>query len=802
MEDHKSPVSTSEIPKAKAFDGGFNIKEEVMKYLFHWKWIVFSILVCMLAAIMYLRYTTPLFSASTTILVKDERKGGLDSELSAFEDLGLGKGVKSNVDNETQIMTSRTIVENAIRRLNLNISYYTQGRVRVTEMYNTSPVICTAYDTDGLFYERSSAVSVNGIDANTYELFNAGGTSLGKFRYGQLIGMKHCKIAIQKNPNKGYFVSDYSVRIVFSKLTNVVAKYKNGLDVVSKVRNSSVIEITLADPVREKAEDLLDALIQIYNEDAIADKNLVAQKTEEFIEQRIDLISKQLGDVEKDAESYKKSNRVTDITSQAGMYMQNAVLYEKALIDVGTQISVTKSMLDYMKKIGKDDLAPINVIPIENMASTLLGEYNKSVIDKIKLAKAGTEKNSTIINLEKKIAEMRTNIIESLETQIGVLEIRQRDLQYQNSLMTGKISEIPTQEREFRIIDRQRNIKESLYLYLLQKREEIAISLKVTPPNAKVIDLAKASESPISPKSNMIYLIAFGIGLVVPLGIIYLIQMLDTKVRRRQDVEAVTDIPFLGNIPRLANPENIINNSERSGAAEAIRIVRTNLEFMLAGKGGNGKAKTLLVTSTLPKEGKTSIAVNLAVTIAMGGKRVLLMGLDVRNPKIQNYIKVPPAGFTNFISQEGGSISDYINKVPEYDNLYVLPSGVIPPNPVELLMNDKVDAAFSLLKEQFDYLIVDTAPVSLVTDTLLIAKHADVSIFVIRANYFEKRLLQLAQTFYEEHKLPNMAVVLNDTVKGKTHGYGGYGYGDYGYGYGATEVVAKPWWKQIFEKKA
>lgn len=796
MQDHPSLSSTTSTSKPKP-DSSFSIKEEAFKYLFYWKWILLSVIVCLIVAVMYLRYTTPKYSASTTILVKDERKGGLDSELAAFEDLGIGKGVKSNVDNETQIITSRTVMENAVKRLNLNVSYFTEGRVRITELYDSSPVLCTVYDTDGDFYSRRDQITLVGAGDASYELLNAAGKSLGKFRYGQIVGLKDCKISVNKN--KGLYYPDYNVNVKFARLKDVVDSYRARVEAITPVRNSAVVQLSVSDPVSDRAEDLLDAIIQIYNEDAIADKNLVAQKTEDFIEQRLKLIAAELGDVERDAESYKKSNQIADITSQAGLYLENAVSYEKALIEIGTQISVTSAMHQFMQQLGAEELAPINIIPIENSSYALIAEYNQAIIAKGRLQQSATPENSAMINLTNRIAEMRVNIIESLSTQLDVLKIRQRDLQRQNSQITGKISEIPTQEREFRIIDRQQKIKESLYIYLLQKREEIAISLKVTPPNAKVIDLAQASESPISPKRSIIYAMALGIGLVIPLGIIYLLQLIDTKVRRRQDVEAGTDIPFLGNIPRLLNPERIIDNSERSGAAEAIRIVRTNLEFMLSGKTDSG-ARTIFVTSTLPKEGKTSIAVNLAATIALSGKKVLLMGLDIRNPKIQNYIKVPPAGFTNFISQEGGDIHAYISPVPNYDSLFVLPAGVIPPNPVELLLNDKVGKVFAELKASFDYLIVDTAPVSLVTDTMLISHQADATVYVLRANQFDKRMLPLVQSFYEEKKLRNMAVVLNDTVKGKTYGYGGYGYGDYGYGYSKEPEKPVSWWKRLFKK--
>lgn len=777
-------------------DESLNIREQIDKYLVFWKWFLVSVLCCIIAAGIYLRYTIPLYKTATIILVKDERKGGLQSELSAFEDLGLIKGVKSNVDNELEVIKSYTIIENAVKRLNLNTTYFADGRVKTIELYKDKPITCTVFDVDEYFYKKKKAYKFKFVSETGFELF-ADGKSLGQFSYGQVLKLEYCKMIIQKNALKnGHIPKDFLITIKFNKLTDIAQNYKNNLSISALGKNTSVVELTLIDPVKEKAEDLLNTIVQIYNEDAIADKNFISQNTEKFIESRLKLISQELGDVERDAEGFKQSNKVTDIISEAGLFLQNSALYEKQLIETETQIRVVASMIEFMKNIGKGDLVPINIIPLEGNTTNLITEHNAYVLERGRLIKDATLKNATIINLDKKIEELKQNINVSLGTLMNSLRIRKADLEKQNNMNSGKIAQIPRQEREFRVIDRQQKIKESLYLYLLQKREEIAISLAVTPANAKVIDLAMSVDTPISPRKNIIFLGALVLGLLIPFLTIYILELLDTKIKTRHDVESKTSIPFLGDIPKSESSDEIINTNSRSSTAEAIRIVRTNLEFML-GAVTEGRAKTIFVTSTLPQEGKTFVAINLATTIALSGKKVLLVGLDIRNPKIDKYVKLPSKGITNYISQKEDNIQKYIVKLPEYENLYVLPSGVIPPNPVELLMDQKVDLLFEQLRQEYEYIIVDTAPVSVVTDTLLIAKNADAFIYVMRANYLDKRLLRLAETFYKDRKLPNMSVVLNDTVWKKSSRYG-YGYG-YGYGYSKDEEKV-PWHKRILKK--
>lgn len=768
-----------------------NIADMVQQYMYHWKWFLASVLVCLLLAFFYLRYATPIYKATSTIMVKDDKKGGLQSELSAFSDLGLMSGVGNNVDNEIEILKSRTIVEKAVKELGFNINYFSDGRVKDLQLYDNKPITVSFIESSPEFYTEGHNFHIRSKSPSQYELFNEENASIGVFAYTAIVDLGYTKMIVVSEDSSG---EDYSINVEIQKLRKVVQSYKNNIAIATIGKNTSVVELSVTDPVKEKAEALINTIVKKYNQDAIEDKNFISKSTEKFISGRLELISKELGDVERSAEGFKESNNITDLAANAGVYLQNSVVFEKELIEAETQLRVVASMMDHLQN-NKASLIPSNIIPNDPSSAQLISEHNQAVLERDRILKNGTAKNSVVINLNDRIDDLRSNIIQSLSRLTASIRIKKSDLEKQVTMVAGKISQIPSQERQFRIIDRQQKIKETLYLYLLQKREETALSLAATEPNAKVIDTAFSMETPISPKKNIIILAALLLGLLIPFAIIYLKELLDTKVKSRQDLESKTNVPFLGDIPTSESHDDLIKTNSRSSSAEAIRIVRTNLEFMLAGVE-KGKAKTVFITSTLPKEGKTFVTANLASTIALSNKKVLLVGLDIRNPQLGTYFDMPSAGITNFLTQTSKPITEYIVPVSGYDNMYVLPPGAIPPNPVELLLNSRMDQMFDDLKADYDYIIVDTAPVSVVTDTLLVSQNADAFIYVVRANYLEKRLLKVMETFYKGGKLPNMSVVLNDSDWKKSFGYG-YGYG---YGYGHEVKVEKTWLQKLMKK--
>lgn len=769
----------------------FNLKEEIENYISHWKWFVVGVLVCFTGAYLYLRYTIPQYKATSTILVKDDRKGSMASELSAFSDLGLLSGVKSNVDNEIEVIKSRTLIASTIKDLGLTTAYLNLGRVKSEELYKGSPIQIFFSKTNETFLNVFHNFRISSIDANRFDFYDASGVKIGTFSYGTKFKIEAVEAVVMKS-NVDLWKEEFNIAIQVYPIKSLVESFKSRLAVSSFGKNTSVIELTLVDPVRPKAEDFLNTLVNNYNQDAISDKKYIAENTSQFIEQRLNIISDELKGVEADVESFKKENKVTDIVSEAGLFLENATEFEKKEIETETQLKVVSSILDYLNSNTSSELIPANVLPAEEGASASIAQYNQLVLERNKLLKTAGPKNSLVLNLEAKINTLKSSVASSLLQLQNNLKIKKKDIARQNAILGGKIAQIPTQEKIFRDIDRKQNIKEALYLYLLQKREETQISLAVTAPNAKVIDAAIASKNPVSPNRQVIYLGSLFLGLLIPFAILYIRRLLDTKVKSRLDIEQATTMPFIGDVPKSVSNEAIISSSSRTSTAEALRIVRTNLEFLL-NEVPEGVAKTIFLTSTFPKEGKTFISVNLASTIALSDKKVLLLGLDIRNPKLEEYLDVPKVGVTNYLaSKDHKNSADFLTKVEGFSNFYVMPAGVIPPNPAELLMGKKVGELFEKLKQEFDYIIVDTAPVSLVTDTLLISKYADAFVYVTRANYLDKRMLTLPEKLYQEKKLPNMSILINDTDSTK-----GYGYG-YGYGYG-VEVEKKSFWKRFFK---
>jgi len=775
---------------------GIELAPIIYKYLGLWKWFFLGIIVCMLLASLYLRYTTPKYKASTTILVKDDKKGGMLSELSAFSELGLD-GLKSNVDNEIEILKSRSLIESTVKNLNLNVSQFLIGKINNGENYKTQPFQINFVTKKPEFYNSGIDFNFTEIDNKRFKLDNDLSKN-NEFAYGDIIKTKVGDLIITKYKEHQLENTEKNFSIIVSPLDDVVSSFRARLEVTPLSKSSSIVELSIIDMDFYKAENFLNKLVQIYNEKAVADKNFISEKTSDFIVNRLDLITKELDGVENDVESFKTENKLTDINSEAKIFLEGSNQYNNKGIETEVQLNIVSSVLDFMKKSTASDLLPTNIINAQENTTGLINSYNELILDRNRILKTATTENPSVVKIDQQIGSLKSNVLTSLRRLQSTLSIQKRDSDNQENIINAKIGKIPVQEHKFRVIARQQKVKEELYLYLLQKREEAAISLSATEPNARVIDAAKSLKNPVSPNKRMVYLIAFLLGLVIPFGIINIFELLDTKVKSRFDITDKFDIPFLGDVPKSLSPNQIIEASSRSSSAEAMRIVRTNLDFML-NQVPDGKAKSIFLTSTIPGEGKTFLSVNLASVFALSGKKVLLIGMDIRSPKLNEYIGLERTkGLTDYLSTKNVSISDYINKLEGFDSFDVLLAGSIPPNPTELLMNKKLDELFAQLKKEYDYIIVDTAPVSLVSDTLIVAKHADTFVYVVRANHLDKRMLRVPENLYKEHKLPNMSFLLNDTEITKGYGYGyGYGYGNYGYG---ITHEKKSWFKRFFNK--
>ncbi|MBA5791232.1 polysaccharide biosynthesis tyrosine autokinase [Flavobacterium sp. xlx-214] len=763
-----------------------NLKEELFKYLAHWRWFVLSVFIALICAFLYLKFTPKSYSVSTKILIKDEKSNDLANQLSAFSEMSLLGNSKNNIENEVEILKSRTLIYNTLDSLNLNIQYLDKTNVITKDLYKKNPIQIVWTNND---ISKTVSIDLTDIKNNSFHV-SVNDENIGESSFGKQIKSQFGAFTINKI---GALDKLTELKInVFPKMQQAES-YQKVVSVAPSSKTSSIIDVSIIDKTPEKAADFLNTLVYNYNLGGIKDKRFISENTANFISDRLSLIATELGDVESQVEGYKNNNNLSDIQTEVKLYLDNLSSFEKSVLENETKINVVTSLISHVSKAKQDDLVPGGLLSEDAGSESIIQEINQLILEKQKLSFSATTENDNYIKLESQIRSLKSNLLASLRRNLSSLQIVKNDYKRQEGEMQTKLAQVPRQEREFRVIDRQQKVKEALYLFLLQKREETNITLAATDMNAKVIDKAIATDKPVSPKTMIVLLAALVLGTLIPFIYIYIKNLLDTKIKTRFDITDNTDIPFLGDVPTSETSNELMEISSRSSAAEAIRIVRTNLDFILSDKQEE-ECKTIFLTSTISGEGKTFVSANLAATFALSGKKVLLIGFDLRNPKLYEYLKVNPLGVTNYITSNNKSIEEFIIPVEGYTNFDVLSSGSIPPNPTEILMNKKVKELFETLKSKYDYIIVDTAPVSLVTDTLLIGKYADATIYVVRANKIDKEMLRIPNELYKDHKLNKLTMVLNDSDVTK-----GYGYG-YGYGYGA-KAEKTPFWKKLLGTK-
>ena len=534
-------------------------------------------------------------------------------------------------------------------------------------------------------------------------------------------------------------------------------------------------------------QDFINQLLEMYNRNTNNDKNEIAQKTAEFIDERISIISKELGSTEADLETFKRDAGITDLTSEAQIALAGNAEYEKKSVENRTQISLVNDLRKYLRG-NEYEVLPSNVGLQDAALIGAIERYNEMLVERKRLLRTSTENNPTIVNLDTSIRAMKANVQATLEGTLQGLMITKSNLDREASRYSRRISNAPGQERAYVSIARQQEIKAGLYLMLLQKREENAIALAATANNAKIIDEAIADDTPVSPKRSMIYLIALVLGVGIPVGIIYLIELTKFKIEGRADVEKLTSVPIIGDIP-LTDEKNDKNGSiavfenKNNLMSETFRNIRTNLQFML-----DNDQKVILVTSTVSGEGKSFVSANLAISLSLLGKKVVIVGLDIRKPGLNKvfHLSNKEKGITQYLSNPETDLMELVQPSDVNKNLFVLPGGAVPPNPTELLARNGLDKAIEILKQNFDYVIMDTAPIGMVTDTLLVGRVADLSVYVCRADYTHKAEYTLINELAIEKKLSKLCTVINGVdLKKRKYGYY-YGYGKYGkyYGYG------------------
>lgn len=793
-----------------------DVKELLFKYLIHWPWFVGAVVACLIAAWVYLHVSTPVYNISATVLIKDDKKGGSAGMLSGLESLGLDGMISSsqNIDNEIEVLRSKTIVKEVVEDLGLYISYTDEDEFPSRNMYKTSPVqvSLTPQEADlleepmivkmALQPQGSMDVTVK-IDDDEYQKHFEKLPAVFPTDKGTLaFFLTPDSVLSSKRTSEETTASEKTTRNITATINKPLAVAKwccKNMTIEPTSKTTSVAVISLKNSNVQRGKDFINKLLEMYNINTNNDKNEVAQKTAEFINERIGIISKELGSTEKDLESFKRGAGITDLTSDAQIALTGSAEYEKKRVENQTQINLLQDLQKYMQNEGYEVL-PSNIGLQDLNLAAAINRYNDVLVERKRLLRTSTENNPTIINLDTSISAMKENVQVSLDRVLRGLFITKADLDREASRYSRRISEAPGQEREFVSIARQQEIKAGLYLMLLQKREENAITLAATANNAKIIDEAIADDAPVASRSKITYLIALILGVGIPVGVIYLLELTKFKIEGRADVEKLTSAPIVGDIPLTDEKQGAIAVFENQNnlMSETFRNVRTNLQFML----GNGK-KVILVTSTVSGEGKSFISGNLAISLSLLGKKVVIVGLDIRKPGLNKVFNISKReqGITQYLANPEKNLMDLVQLSDVSKNLYILPGGTVPPNPTELLARDGLDKAIETLKKNFEYVILDTAPVGMVTDTLLIGRVADLSVYVCRADYTRKNEYTLINELIDGNKLPNLCTVINglDLKKrkyGYYYGYGKYGkyygYGKrYGYGYGYGEQSGK-----------
>ena len=782
--------------------------EDLIKTIFrNWYWFAISMFICVCAGAFYVKTTPKIYKRDATILVKDSRKGG-GSEILAFQDI-LGAG-RRNVDNELFVLQSRRLMENVVDILGLATNYKQLGTFSDKDLYHCSPIEAIVVDD---FKDKGCSFQVSLLGGNRISVSEFAAKEIetrsdrkfvAKGMLGDTLSTPVGNIVISKTPFMNPEFDGEVIQVNKGSRKIVASKYRKA--VVSAVANkqASIITLSINDNVPQRAEDILNTLIEVYNNDAIEDKQKVAEVTAEFIDERLEIISKDLGAVDEEIEEFKKENKLFDLEAEAETIMAESRNFRSEGLSVENQLHIAEYINSYLN----DSTNAYSLIPVTSSFSgssgsalnSQISEYNKVVLQRERLASDGSTSNPIVLALNHDLAAMRNSILSALHSHISSLQIQLKNIRSEENKTDRRISVAPSQEKRYLSIARQQRIKEELYLYLLNKREENALTIAITESNARIVDPAFGPTLPVAPRSMMILLAALIIGAAIPFGIIYIYMMFNTTVKSRKDIDRLISAPYLGDIPEATGGMDsngvVVRENGRDNISESFRILRTNMSFMNV---NDSEAKVIQILSTLPHAGKTFVATNLAVTMAMSGKKTLLVDLDLRRRTLTK--QLGHRGDTNGISAYmSGAINDLnqiISKSEIHNNLDLMYAGLQPPNPAEMLMASRLDDMINKLRDSYDYIIIDSVPAMSVADGIITNRLADLCLYIVRENYSDVRQLPDVERLHVEKKIKNMCIVLN----GSTYKHG-YGY-TYTYGIGnshrKSNIIVRAF-KRAFKK--
>ena len=780
-------------------DDFLRIQDLLYLCLARWKWFVLSLVATIGVATVYLLRTPAVYTRTASVLIKEDSKGkSVSSDLESFSEFGLFQS-GTNVNNELITFQSPALMTEVVKRLRLDMNYFVPGKFHRQVAYGlTLPVDVTINDLpenesagftlevqpDGTLF--LSDFIRNGTDLDEKDikgsLFDSIPTPLGK-------------IIINTTPNyvKG---KAYTLYVGKSNLYNAVNSCSSNLSVSLNNEKASVIDLSFKDNSTQRAEDVLSMLISVYNENWVKDKNQIAVSTSMFINERLGVIEQELGNVDEDISSYKSEHLLPDVQAASSMYMAQSSATNAQILALNNQLYMTRYIRNYLANdANRTQLLPANSgIESANIESQI-AEYNKQLLQRNSLVANSSAENPLVMDMDQALASMRGAIIRSIDNQIVTLNSQIKSLRQTEQQTTSRIAANPTQAKYLLSVERQQKVKEALYLFLLQKREENELSQAFTAYNTRIVTPPHGSMLPTSPVRKNIFMAAFALGLLIPIVIIFMRENMNTRVRGRKDLESVT-VPFIGEIPLFTRKKKrifgkkpqevktvVVKEGSRDIINEAFRVLRTNLEFM------TGKDKTsnvIIMTSFNPGSGKSFLTMNIAVSFAIKGKKVLVIDGDLRHGSASSYIDSPAKGLSDYLGGRIDNLDEIIVPDPRHKSMDILPVGTIPPNPTELLFDERLKQVIDTVRGQYDYVLIDCPPIELVADTQIIEKLADRTIFVVRAGLLERSMLAELEKIYGEKKYKNMSLILNGTEgSGGRYGYRyGYWYG-YHYGYGS-----------------
>ena len=783
----------------------FSIKDIIFVCLANWKWFVISLAVCLSLSVLYVLRTHPTYTRTASIMIKDDKKGqSFGSEMSTFSDMGLFKS-GSNVHNELLVIQSSSIMTEVVKRLKLDVSYMVPGKFHKQVAYGNSQPVIVTFETIKENETASFIIELNPDMTFSLTDFKFRGE---EFKDEPIVGILGKNV---KTPAGNIRIDAFHLKpleevmniyVTKSSLYSAVNSYMANLTVALSSKEATVLNFTCKDKSIQRAEDIINTVIAVYNENWVKDKNQIAISSAMFINDRLKVIEQELGVVDENISSFKKDNLLPDINAASTMYFQKSDQITSQILMLNNQLYMAEYIQEYMKKeTNKMQLLPANSGIENSNIENLIGQYNNMLLKRNSLVSNSSEKNPLVVDLDIQLASVRSAIDISIENHILTLNTQIASIQQAESRTTEKLAASPTQAKYLLSVERQQKVKESLYIFLLQKREENELSKAFTAYNTRIITPPTGSMAPTAPVTKKIYLIAFALGLFIPIGVIVLVETMNTKVRGKKDIDNLS-IPFLGEIPyygkkkKFETLRRFIRRGSRKGESrpivvkegnrdvinEAFRVLRTNIEFVTE---KNESTEVLSLTSFNPGSGKSFISANLSISLAIKNKKVLLIDGDLRRAAVSELADSPNVGLANYLAGKTDNINDILVKDVLHKNMDIIPVGIIPPNPTELLLDKRLNTLIDECKKRYDYIFIDCAPIEIVADTQIINRVTDRMIFVLRAGLLDRSMLPEYQKLFNENKYNNISSILNGTsgAKGR-YGYRyGYGYG-YGYSYG------------------